>query len=134
MELCLSEEKFNISFLGLYNAGKSTFLRSLNNMPKNQQITGKTKGPNKMEIEILGFKLYLFDFGGFKEHRDNFLEKKVNYINADLIFYIVDTQDNHTFGDSVEFFGKMLQELEKNEAKPKIVVCFHKCDPELLSG
>ncbi|MFX1450611.1 MAG: ADP-ribosylation factor-like protein [Promethearchaeota archaeon] len=130
----MGSEWYKISLLGLYNAGKSSFLRILDNKSDKLQSLGKTTGLNKMEVDILGFKLDYFDFGGFKEHRENFLEKKVNYINTNLFYYIVDAQDRRSFGESVEFFDKILKELEKNQVKPHFIICFHKCDPELISN
>ncbi|MHA1381391.1 MAG: GTPase domain-containing protein [Candidatus Helarchaeota archaeon] len=129
----MTQKRFKILFLGLYNVGKSSFLTKLGNFSDSSAIKGKIKGSSKMEIEIFGFKLDYFDFGGLKSHRDDFLEKEVNYNETDLLFYIVDTQNRREFGDSVDFFDKILKKLEANQVRPKIVVCFHKCDPKLLS-
>lgn len=128
----MEQQKVKILFLGLYGAGKTSFLQTLASNPNNQ-LSGTIKGLNRIEVKVLGFSITLFDFGGIKAHMDAFLEKKENYIKADLIFYIIDTRDRQKFGESIGFFENLIKELDKNQAKPEIIVCFHKCDPEVMS-
>ena len=81
----MSKKWFKILFLGLYSAGKSSFLGTLGNLSSSSTIKGKIKGANKLQVEFLGFAIDLFDFGGIKAHIDEFIEKHANYCDADLI-------------------------------------------------
>ena len=99
-------EKFKISFLGLYSAGKSSFLQMLNNKSEKLEIIGTSIALNKMSVNVLGFKIDYFDFGGYKEHREAFLEKKTNcviIVLADPCFGSCDIANYELKNIGVEF-------------------------------
>ncbi|NVM02583.1 MAG: hypothetical protein HWN67_09625 [Candidatus Helarchaeota archaeon] len=129
----MSQKMFKIIYLGLDNAGKTSFLLSLENKYSELYSLKPTKGLYKFEQNILGFSIHLFDFGGQKIYRDEFFKKPENYLSTDLLFYLIDIQDRRRFAENGEFFEKLLKEFEKNDVKPKIIICLHKCDPDLLA-
>ncbi|MHA1299300.1 MAG: ADP-ribosylation factor-like protein [Candidatus Helarchaeota archaeon] len=128
----MSQKFFKILFLGLDNAGKTSFLLSLENKYSQLHSLRPTKGLFKYDYKILGFSTSLLDFGGQRIYRDEFFKKKENYLATDLLFFIVDVQDRSRFAENGEFFEKLLKEFEENNVNPEIVICFHKCDPDLM--
>ncbi len=128
----MGEEFFKILFLGLDNAGKTSFLLSLENKYSQLHSLRPTKGLFKYDYKILGFSISLLDFGGQKIYRDEFFKKKENYLNTDLLFYLVDIQERRRFAENGEFFEQLLEEFNENGVEPEIIVCFHKCDPDVM--
>lgn len=129
----MSQKFFKILFLGLDNAGKTSFLLSLENKYSQLHSLRPTKGLYKYEYKILGFSINLLDFGGQKLYREEFFKKPENFLATDLLFYIIDIQDRHRFGENIEFFEKLLAEFEKNDVNPEIIICFHKSDPDVIA-
>lgn len=131
--ICLSQKWVKILFLGLDNAGKTSFLLSLENKYSHLHSLRPTKGLYRYEYKILGFSINLLDFGGQKIYRDEFFKKPENYIGTDLLFFLIDIQDRRRFAENGEFFEKLLNEFKNSDVDPNIVICFHKVDPDLLA-
>ncbi|MHA1379811.1 MAG: ADP-ribosylation factor-like protein [Candidatus Helarchaeota archaeon] len=128
----MSQKFFKILFLGLDNAGKTSFLLSLENKYSQLHSLRPTKGLFKYDYKILGFNTSLMDFGGQKLYREEFFKKPENYLATDLLFYLLDIQDRRRFAENGEFFEKLLKEFDANKVDPEIIICFHKCDPDLM--
>ncbi|MHA1132031.1 MAG: ADP-ribosylation factor-like protein [Candidatus Helarchaeota archaeon] len=125
---------FKIVFCGLDNSGKTSILLVLEN--KFSLLTGiaPTKGSERQEFDVLGYPIIKWDLGGQQQYRENYIEN--NYFDlTDLIFYTIDMQDPDRFEDSIDFLDKIIEYFKKtNQSVPKIVICLHKVDPDLVDN
>lgn len=53
------------------------------------------------------------------------------FLNIDLIIYVIDLQAPENYAESIEYFKKILENLEKLEENPHILIFLHKYDPDL---
>jgi len=132
--LYLKKSKQKIIVLGLNNAGKTSMLESLKGKAKFGEITNlpPTKGVDIQKIEVENFNLTIWDFGGQKFHREDYLKNPEEYfLHIDLIIYVIDIQDSERYDESLEYFEKILELIGYFKENPYILVLLHKSDPDI---
>ena len=86
-----------------------------------------TKGVERQEIITSDLVLLIWDFGGQQEYRDKYLEEPNKYfLKIDLIIYVIDLQDPEKYNESINYFEKIIDILEKLEESPYILIFIHK--------
>ncbi|MHA1264606.1 MAG: ADP-ribosylation factor-like protein [Candidatus Helarchaeota archaeon] len=121
-----------ILFCGIDNAGKTSILHILK---KNYSFLNKlkpTKGIERTKSKILEIDFVLWDLGGQEQYITTYFERK-DYIFSDLslLFFVIDIQDELRFDNVLEYFEKIIQVFRENEQTPRIVIFFHKVDPDI---
>ncbi|MHA1277481.1 MAG: ADP-ribosylation factor-like protein [Candidatus Helarchaeota archaeon] len=117
-----------IIFCGLDNSGKTSFIARL----KNQMFqSGPTTGVDRSQYDIFGFPILVWDFGGQKKLRTSYLQKTYFFDGTDLLFYMIDIQDEARFVESLSYFEQLLAAITE---KPLIIVLFHKADPDIIAS
>jgi len=132
--LYLKKSKQKIIVLGLNNAGKTSMLESLKGKTKFGDITNlpPTKGVDIQQVEVENFNLMIWDFGGQKFHREDYLKKPEEYfLHIDLIIYVIDIQDSERYDESLDYFEKILEIVSYLNENPYILVLLHKSDPDI---
>ncbi|MFX1298088.1 MAG: ADP-ribosylation factor-like protein, partial [Promethearchaeota archaeon] len=126
-EKSMEEEKTikKIVFCGLDKSGKSSYIARL----KNQMYP--SMGVDRSQYDIFGFPILIWDFGGQKKVRKSYLEKTHFFYGVDLLFYLIDIQDEARFEESLSYFEKLLEVFEE---KPLTFVLFHKADPDVAES
>jgi small GTP-binding protein len=120
--------------IGLGNAGKTTILKKFGGQIgiKDLARLKPTKGAERQEIVTSDLILIIWDFGGQEEYRQMYLQEPHRYfLNIDLIIYVIDLQAPENYAESIEYFKKILENLEKLEENPHILIFLHKYDPDL---
>ncbi|MHA1263904.1 MAG: ADP-ribosylation factor-like protein [Candidatus Helarchaeota archaeon] len=121
---------FKIILAGLDNSGKTSILLALKD--KFSFINPPpTLGVERDTIEVLGFPIIRWDLGGQENFRSTYLAKPRSFIETDLMFYVVDIQNRSRLGEAVEYYEEILKMFRKLGENPKIILCFHKFDPDL---
>ncbi|RLI63688.1 MAG: hypothetical protein DRO88_09280, partial [Promethearchaeia archaeon] len=88
----------------------------------------------RQNTNILGYELVAFDFGGQSQYRDTYFEKADMYFTGtDMMIYIIDIQDPDRYEESLEYYQKILDTLEKNDLIIPILVVFSKMDPDIAN-
>ncbi len=91
-----------------------------------------TKGLDIKSLQDNGSVFSIWDLGGQKAFRDEYLENFERFFTGpDKIIYVIDVQDEEKYDTSLEYFSTILKELIKHEIKSKITVFIHKYDPDL---
>ncbi|MFX1237396.1 MAG: ADP-ribosylation factor-like protein [Promethearchaeota archaeon] len=130
-----SKRKIKIVFTGLDKAGKSSFLLGVNKKYSEIVKVLPTKGIERTEEHLFdqqNSQISIWDLGGQKKYREKYLEQSKIYLyNADLIFYIIDIQDERRIDISTELFKRIVDTLKELEEFPPLVVCLNKYDPDL---
>lgn len=120
--------------VGLSNAGKTTILKKFGGEIglKDLAKLSPTKGVEHQEIITPGLVLIIWDFGGQEEYRKKYLQDPHKYfLKVDLIIYVIDLQDPYHYKESITYFEKILDNIEKLEENPYILIFIHKYDPDI---
>jgi len=132
--LPFSKKEQKVIVVGLSNAGKTTILRKFGGEIgiKDLAKLSPTKGVERQEIITSDLVLLLWDFGGQEEYRDKYLQEPSKYfLKVDLIIYVIDLQDPEKYDESVSYFEKIIDNIEKLEENPYILIFIHKFDPDI---
>lgn len=128
------EKEQKVVCIGLGNAGKTTLLRKFGGQIgiKDLARLSPTRGVDRQEIVTSDMVLLIWDFGGQEEYREIYLKEPHKYfLNVDLIIYVIDLQEPETFSQSMNYFEKILDNIEKVEENPYILIFIHKFDPDI---
>lgn len=119
-----------IALLGLSNCGKTSIYNVV--FTEKTAIECENLAPTvSYEIHshpFLGIKLGLFDFGGQKDHRMEYLERPELFVGTDVLIFIVDLHDRDNYNAAKEYFQVILDVIKKNNEKPKVYLLLHKND------
>ena len=87
---------------------------------------------NIMETKCLGLDLVAWDMGGQTKFRKEYFKQKYRvFSNTAVLFYVIDMQDNERFSEALEYMGNILETMDGLGETPRIIICFHKFDPDL---
>ena len=120
--------------VGLSNAGKTTILKKFGGEIGIRDLAklSPTKGVERQEIITSDILLLIWDFGGQEDYREMYLKEPNKYfLKVDLIIYIIDIQDPEKYNESIQYFDKIIDIIEKLEENPYILIFIHKYDPDL---
>lgn len=136
-----SSSPLKICFFGLDSAGKTSILIALKKKFNYEQEALEILPTRRIETErappFLGRKPTNFDFGGQVQYRDlyfrNTKAKQVHLLETNLLFYVIDVQDQKRYIEALEYYKKIINALNEIKEKPFIIILFHKYDPDLPS-
>jgi len=120
--------------VGLSNAGKTTILKKFGGEIGISDLAklSPTRGVDRQEIITSDILLLIWDFGGQEEYREMYLKDPNKYfLKVDLIIYVIDLQDPEKYNESIQYFDKIIDIIEKLEENPYILIFIHKYDPDL---
>ena len=120
--------------VGLSNAGKTTILKKFGGEIGIRDLAklSPTRGVDRQEIITSDILLLIWDFGGQEEYREMYLKDPNKYfLKVDLIIYVIDLQDPEKYNESIQYFDKIIDIIEKLEENPYILIFIHKYDPDL---
>ncbi|MHA1145947.1 MAG: ADP-ribosylation factor-like protein [Candidatus Helarchaeota archaeon] len=129
-----------ILVVGLDNAGKSATLEIIRNNPKgsfrrlSKTILGlkPTKGVKRENFHFHNFEFSIWDMGGQKDYRMQYLEKpEYFFVQTDIIYFMLDVQDKERYLEALEYFEKVLSMINYLNETPIIMVLLHKMDPDV---
>ncbi|TXT67649.1 MAG: hypothetical protein BAJALOKI1v1_30010 [Promethearchaeota archaeon] len=127
-------EDTKVIFLGLDNAGKTSLLTRFGGKLDLEQLSKlePTRGVERQSYESKTFRMLIWDFGGQKDHRSEYLQDPEEYfLDVNLIIYVIDLQDPDRFEESVDYFKGVLEILQELGEIPDILIFFHKFDPSI---
>lgn len=136
VELKAEQVSKKIIIMGLDNSGKTSILLSLKedtNLLSYFSIH-PTLGVNIEEFEVDDSIMTIWEFGGQKKYREEYIKNKhyLNYFNEiDNIIYVMDVQDMGRYDESLIYLEKVIDFLDQNEIKVDLCIFFHKFDPNL---
>ena len=122
-----------IIVVGMENAGKSTIVKYLqiksDDIPEKTPDMNPTKNVARTAIPEGNF--IVWDFGGQEKYRNEYLEDPESYFHSvSYFYYVVDVQDYYRLFSSSMYFQAILNVVTKYSPEAKIVILFHKWDPD----
>ena len=134
MELLNQSGKYKILIMGLDNSGKTSILVS---MSKEGNILSycalkPTKGINIRNYEIDDCKLNIWDFGGQRKFRDDYLNNFSKYLSeTDKIIYVFDVQDLKRYNLALDYFNDIINLIRISNLNIELNIFLHKFDPNI---
>lgn len=126
-----------VAFLGLDNAGKTSFIISVTKRFGFEEEVMEllpTRRIDRDTFKFLGLELVSMDFGGQEQYREQYLKNPGKYLGGtDLIFYVIDVQDPDRYIESIDYLDQVLLFFKEIKQNPPMAVLFHKFDPEIVN-
>jgi ADP-ribosylation factor-like protein 2 len=121
--------KKKLVLIGLDNAGKTSMIDVLLNPDKTVTENKPTLGLKRENLDFLDYNLVLWDFGGQRKYRDQYLlDKEKNFAFTDVLFYVIDFAAPKRFQESLDYLEAIIKIYKYLEETPFTIICFHKCD------
>ncbi len=129
-EIDASRTQIKCLFVGLDNGGKTSLLLTLEKKFLKILMTKPTKQIAISNFQVLGIPMKIWDMGGQKDYRKEYLSRIQYYEATKLLFYVIDIQEQDRFEPALEYFEKIMNNFVYLELHPKVIVILHKCDPD----
>ncbi len=118
-----------IGLLGLDAAGKTSFIMGLSKKFSTVPNLKPTKGIERNIVNILGFEVAMWDFGGQKNYRDKYLRTSKDLKGLDILYFVIDIQDSKRLDEALSYLEDILKVI-KDFNKEHLVLCIHKADAD----
>jgi GTPase SAR1 family protein len=131
-------DKNKVMLMGLDNAGKSSIVMSMKGHTNLMEFRSlePTRKIDINEIVQEDGKYVLWDFGGQKHYRDEYLNelksgKRDYFADAKDLIYVIDVRDRKRYDAALDYFKSIMDLVEekKNDNNLNITVYLHKFDP-----
>lgn len=126
-----------VIFAGIDNSGKSSIIKFLNK----KLSLGDDYTPTSKEeitthsIKLLGLKMTIWELGGQLVYRREYYKHKDKYLSSvSLLAFVIDIQDDYRHSEALKYLKELLNslsEIDYEEKKNRIIILFHKFDPNL---
>ncbi|TFF87400.1 MAG: hypothetical protein EU550_03305, partial [Promethearchaeota archaeon] len=130
------EDSAKILLSGLDFAGKTSIMLALNEKKGYiEKVIGikPTIRVEQIEIDFIGKKVIFWDLGGQERYRRVYHERRnFYYPETDVLFHVIDIQDETRFDASLEYLDSILSFFKQNKETIPVVVSFHKSDPKII--
>jgi len=129
-----AEKTAKIAVMGMQNAGKTSFINYLIGQSPDEKFkeTSPTVSVDHRNMKLQNLQLAVWDFGGQASFRKEYLENPDDFfVNTEVLLYIVDTQDDTMYADSIDYFNSILTIMAKMKENVHMIVDFHKYDPDM---
>ncbi|GAH07214.1 unnamed protein product, partial [marine sediment metagenome] len=95
-----------------------------------------TRGVKREKLDFFGYPILSWDLGGQVQYREKlyFNRPELFFTEADLILYVVDTQENDRFAEAANYFRQVLKALVGLNEHPQIMVVLSKSDQDIRSS
>jgi small GTP-binding protein len=133
----LSNTRMKVVVAGLDYAGKTSLIKRLLHNYDYYDLTNiePTVGANVEEFHSKKLNLILWDLGGQKRHIDEYLEEPEKFfIKVDVLIYVIDSQDDVRYEDSLKYLNDLINILSYLDEFPYVLVLLNKADTDLQNN
>ncbi|MHA2036064.1 MAG: ADP-ribosylation factor-like protein [Promethearchaeota archaeon] len=118
---------------GLDNGGKTSILAVVQEKYSIIKSLLPTRGVKREKLDFFGFPIISWDLGGQVQYREKlyFNRPELFFTEADLILYVVDSQDPDRFPEAANYFREVLKILVELKENPYILVVLSKSDQDI---
>lgn len=125
-----------ILMIGLDNGGKTSILAVLQDKFSIIKSLLPTRGVKREKLDFFGYPILSWDLGGQVQYREKlyFNRPELFFTEADLVLYVIDTQDNDRFPEAANYFRQVLKVLRDLNEFPPILVVLSKSDQDIRTS
>lgn len=118
--------------IGLDNGGKTSILAIVQDKFSIIKSLLPTRGVKREKLDFFGYPIVSWDLGGQIVYREKlyFNRPELFFTDADILLYVIDSQDLERLAESANYFREVLKVLEKLGEQPKILITLSKSDPD----
>ncbi|MFX0043030.1 MAG: ADP-ribosylation factor-like protein [Candidatus Hodarchaeota archaeon] len=118
--------------IGLDAAGKTSILAVVQDKFSIIKSLLPTRGVKREKLDFFGYPIISWDLGGQIQYREKlyFNRPELFFTEADLLLYVIDTQDLERLTESANYFREVLNSLIELGEHPKILIVLSKSDPD----
>jgi len=122
-----------ILLTGLDNGGKTSILAVVQEKFSIIKSLLPTRGVKREKLDFFGFPIISWDLGGQIMYREKlYLNRpELFFTEADIMLYVVDSQDPGRIPESANFFREVLKILQDLKESPEILVILSKSDQDI---
>ena len=119
--------------IGLDNGGKTSILAVVQDKFSIIKSLLPTRGVKREKLDFFGYPIISWDLGGQVQYREKlyFNRPELFFTEADIILYVVDSQEPDRFPESANYFREVLKVLKELKEKPAILVVLSKSDQDI---
>jgi GTPase SAR1 family protein len=125
-----------ILMIGLDNGGKTSILAVLQDKFSIIKSLLPTRGVKREKLDFFGYPILSWDLGGQVQYREKlyFNRPELFFTEADLVLYVIDTQDSDRFAEAANYFRQVLKVLKDLNEFPPILVVLSKSDQDIRTS
>jgi small GTP-binding protein len=125
-----------ILMIGLDNGGKTSILAVLQDRFSIIKSLLPTRGVKREKLDFFGYPILSWDLGGQVQYREKlyFNRPELFFTEADLVLYVIDTQDSDRFAEAANYFRQVLKVLNDLNEFPPILVVLSKSDQDIRTS
>ncbi len=122
--------------IGLDNGGKTSILAVLQERFSIIKSLLPTRGVKRERLDFFGYPIISWDLGGQVQYREKlyFNRPELFFTEADILLYVIDTQDADRFPESANYYRQVLKALKDLNEFPPILVVLSKSDQDYRSS
>lgn len=122
--------------IGLDNGGKTSILAVLQDKFSIIKSLLPTRGVKREKLDFFGYPILSWDLGGQVQYREKlyFNRPELFFTEADLVLYVIDTQDSDRFAEAANYFRQVLNVLRDLNEFPPILVVLSKSDQDVRTS
>ncbi len=122
--------------IGLDNGGKTSILAVLQDKYSIIKSLMPTRGVKRERLDFFGYPILSWDLGGQVQYREKlyFNKPELFFTEADIILYVVDTQETERFTESANYFRQVLKALKQLNESPPILIVLSKSDQDVRTS
>jgi GTPase SAR1 family protein len=119
--------------IGLDNGGKTSILAVLQDKFSIIKSLLPTRGVKREKLDFFGYPIISWDLGGQVQYREKlyFNRPELFFTEADIILYVIDSQDPDRFPESANYFREVLKVLTELKEKPALLIVLSKSDDDI---
>ncbi|MFX1447144.1 MAG: ADP-ribosylation factor-like protein [Promethearchaeota archaeon] len=122
--------------IGLDNGGKTSILAVLQDKFSIIKSLLPTRGVKREKLDFFGYPILSWDLGGQVQYREKlyFNRPELFFTEADLVLYVIDTQDSDRFAEAANYFRQVLKVLNELNEYPPVLVVLSKSDQDIRTS
>ena len=118
--------------IGLDNGGKSSILAVVQDKFSIIKSLLPTRGVKREKLDFFGYPIVSWDLGGQIMYREKlyFNRPELFFTEADILIYVIDSQDPDRIPESANYFREVLKVLIELKETPQILIVLSKSDQD----
>ncbi|MFW9989058.1 MAG: ADP-ribosylation factor-like protein [Candidatus Odinarchaeota archaeon] len=119
--------------IGLDNGGKTSILAVVQDKFSIIKSLLPTRGVKREKLDFFGYPIISWDLGGQVQYREKlyFNRPELFFTEADIMLYVVDSQDPDRIPEAANYFREVLKVLQELHELPSVMIVLSKSDQDI---